>query len=82
MTIFSSVLPPHKMVALYQEQIDMMRKIYQVPSEVVQELHKQMSAKHYYGFRITRSADDDVRDNLFNLRQSHPSNDEGQMLAI
>ena len=82
MTLFSNVLPPHKMVALYQEQIDMMRKIYQVPSKVMQELHKQMSAKHYYGFRITRSADDDVRDYLFNLRQSHPSNDEGQMLAI
>ena len=82
MTLFSNVLPPHKMVALYQEQIDMMRKIYQVPSKVVNELHKQMSAKHYYGFRITRSADDDVRDYLMNLRQSHPSNDEGQMLAI
>ena len=82
MTLFSNVLPPHKMVALYQEQIDLMRKIYQVPSKVMQELHKQMSAKHYYGFRITRSADDDVRDNLKNIRQSHPSNDEGQMLAI
>ena len=82
MTLFSNVLPPHKMVALYQEQIDMMRKIYQVPSKVVQELHKQMSAKHYYGFRITRSADDDVRNYLMNLRQSHPSNDDGQMLAI
>ena len=82
MTLFSNVLPPHKMVALYQEQIDMMRKIYQVPYKVMQELHKQMSAKHYYGFRITRSADDDVRNYLMNLRQSHPSNDEGQMLAI
>ena len=47
MTLFSNVLPPHKMVALYQEQIDMMRKIYQVPSKVVQELHKQMTAKHF-----------------------------------
>ncbi len=82
MTLFSSVLPPHKMVALYQEQIDLMRKIYQVPSKVMQELHKQMSAKHYYGFRITRSADDDVRNYLMNLRQSHPSNDDGNMLAI
>tara|TARA_X000001388_G_scaffold39157_2_gene27628 strand:+ start:182 stop:1024 length:843 start_codon:yes stop_codon:yes gene_type:complete len=82
MTLFSSVLPPHKMVDLYQEQIDLMRKIYQVPSKVMQELHKQMTDRHYYGFRITRSADDDVRNYLMNLRQSHPSNDDGQMLAI
>jgi len=82
MTIFSNVLPPHKMVALYQEQIDMMRKIYQVPSKVVQELHKQMTAKHFYGFSITRSMDDDVRDYLMNLRQSAPTKDDSTMLAI
>jgi len=82
MTIFSNVLPPHKMVALYQEQIDMMRKIYQVPSKVVQELHKQMTAKHFYGFSINRNFDDDVRDYLMNLRQSAPTKDESTMLAI
>ena len=82
MTIFSNVLPPHKMVALYQEQIDMMRKIYQVPSKVVQELHKQMTAKHFYGFSITRSMDDEVRDYLMNLRQSAPTKDDSTMLAI
>ena len=82
MTLFSNVLPPHKMVALYQEQIDMMRKIYQVPSKVVQELHKQMTAKHFYGFSINRNFDDDVRDYLMNLRQSAPTKDESTMLAI
>jgi hypothetical protein len=70
------------MVALYQEQIDMMRKIYQVPSKVVQELHKQMTAKHFYGFSITRSMDDEVRDYLMNLRQSAPTKDDSTMLAI
>tara|TARA_R100000654_G_scaffold16486_1_gene34511 strand:+ start:2431 stop:3240 length:810 start_codon:yes stop_codon:yes gene_type:complete len=70
------------MVALYQEQIDMMRKIYQVPSKVVQELHKQMTAKHFYGFSINRNFDDDVRDYLMNLRQSAPTKDESTMLAI
>lgn len=82
MTLFSNVLPPHKMVALYQEQIDMMRKIYQVPSKVVQELHKQMTAKHFYGFSINRNFDDDVRDYLMNLRQSAPTKDDSTMLAI
>ena len=82
MTLFSNVLPPHKMVALYQEQIDMMRKIYQVPSKVVQELHKQMTAKHFYGFSINRNFDDDVRDYLINLRQSAPTKDDSTMLAI
>ena len=82
MTLFSNVLPPHKMVALYQEQIDMMRKIYQGPSKVVQELHKQMTAKHFYGFSINRNFDDDVRDYLMNLRQSAPTKDDSTMLAI
>ena len=82
MTLFSNVLPPHKMVALYQEQIDMMRKIYQVPSKVMQELHNQMTAKHFYGFSINRNLDDDVRDYLMNLRQSAPTKDESTMLAI
>jgi hypothetical protein len=82
MTLFSNVLPPHKMVDLYQEQIDMMRKIYQVPSKVVQELHKQMTAKHFYGFSINRNFDDDVRDYLMNLRQSAPTKDDSTMLAI
>ena len=82
MTLFSSVLPPHKMVDLYQEQIDLMRKIYQVPSKVMQELHKQMTARHFYGFSITRSMDDDVRNYLMNLRQSAPTKDDSTMLAI
>ena len=82
MTLFSNVLPPHKMVALYQEQIDMMRKIYQVPSKVMHELHKQMTDRHFYGFSINRNFDDDVRNYLMNLRQSAPTKDEGHMLAI
>jgi hypothetical protein len=70
------------MVALYQEQIDMMRKIYQVPSKVMHELHKQMTDKHFYGFSINRSFEDDVKDYLMNLRQSAPTKDDSTMLAI
>lgn len=84
MTLFSSVLNYRNMMDLYQEQIDLMRKIYQVPSKVMKELHKQMTARHYYGFHVPRHgrADDDVVDYLMNLRNSHPNKDESNMLVI